>query len=164
MRIVVRRPRPGCFAAWSFVWWASSSCAFRLGPALGTRRAADAVDLPQPGPWRAATWVIFLGGVLRRELGACLARQGGCGGMSAAPDRREWPRCGCSARFFSVFLVGARCRSPSRSASPACRVVVYEPRLSPMMLMNEDLQGLQLVHPARGCRFFFFFLPADRET
>ena len=78
----------------------------------------------------------------------------------ARHDRRRAHAAVAAMWLFGTFFLFMVLRVPVAFAlGLACLPVLFiEPRLSPMVDLQHDVQGLQLVHPARGA-----VLPAHRE-
>ena len=153
LRIVVATCSCWLFAL-VFVWWGIAVHALRLGPDLRDRRAADVDSSSSPGRCAGATWVLFLGEAFGRRS------------AHRSPDRAARMTSAAltpgiaAAILFGGFFALLILRVPVAFALGA--VLPADPGVRAAAVADDavqrDLQGLQLVHPARGA-----VLPADRE-
>ena len=104
-------------------------------------------------PLAGLTWVLFLGEQFVQDCAAC------CRAGARHEQRRRLTPAIAALLLFGGFFLLLVLRVPVAFAlGLACLpMLVIEPRLSPLVALQRDLQGLQLVHPARGA-----VLPAHR--
>jgi len=156
-------PRPNAFLqivtnllvlafALVFVWWGIEFRALRLGP------TSELAELPMAyifiaWPVAGVTWVIFLGEAFVRELPRA------CGEIRPMMSAALAPGAAAIV-LFGTFLVLFVLRVPVAFAFGLACLPSLVIRVAPVAddAVQRDLQGVQLVHPARGS-----VLLADRE-
>ena len=149
------RARSSCWCSrWCSSAGASSSCA-SAGTSIPSWPNCRWCTSSSRGRSQASHGLLFLGEIFVADL-RCAVTQGSGMSERRRPFAGTRRRCCCSASF-SVLMVAARAGGlRARTGVPA------DPgdRAAPVAdgAVQRDLQGLQLVHPARGA-----VLPADRK-